>query len=478
MKSIVFSLLTLVASSALFAQEEFPASSIPMLEANGAFGGGYYVGESVGGVPEGKGSWYLGWGDGESYGVLTGEFKNGLPNGFGILNYEGGASYEGEWLDDEHHGKGVYTYKNGDTYVGDFDQGKQTGKHVYTTADGNTYVGDVVDGIRTGKGAFTWSSGNSYVGDWLNDKQHGKGIYTFKNGVIEGDFIQGSFEYPLVNIFVAHEKKDRLKISLLALAMGSDIDFSVTSKDWYKPQSYTVEIAKQMRYSFEQCVSAISKEDNYSKYLIKVNNQLELAIMKSSKVELENTKEWIESSIYILASKQCLSRFTTIMQAHGLDIFRSKISKFESFFNDLIDVELFWKELSYLMKFDYHMESFVYGPTGPRASRLAIRDVLAGKSENLPVEFVFTKSEIKELENQNFLKAIVKNVRKIEKIDHFWSLHPRKNFAVTFQEKDAQSCSLHEYCEEIATAAFGKRSSDCSWSQRGAGLKNFTWCRD
>jgi hypothetical protein len=72
------------------------------------------------------------WGDGNTY---TGEWKNGQPDGKGILVSPYGTTYSGQWKQNRLHGKGRLTYYNGDVYVGEFKHGKRHGKGILYDKD-------------------------------------------------------------------------------------------------------------------------------------------------------------------------------------------------------------------------------------------------------------------------------------------------------------------------------------------------------
>lgn len=75
--------------------------------------GGYYVGELIGGVPQGRG-------------------KLRLPDG---------TNYEGEWLEGRPHGKGIIYYPSGAFYQGEFRRGTRDGYGKYVPPDGRIYSG-------------------------------------------------------------------------------------------------------------------------------------------------------------------------------------------------------------------------------------------------------------------------------------------------------------------------------------------------
>jgi hypothetical protein len=47
--------------------------------------------------------------------------------GVGVMIYESGRVYEGEWLNDKRHGMGFEKYKNTNEYIGHFERGKANG---------------------------------------------------------------------------------------------------------------------------------------------------------------------------------------------------------------------------------------------------------------------------------------------------------------------------------------------------------------
>jgi 1-phosphatidylinositol-4-phosphate 5-kinase len=84
----------------------------------------------------GQGTYYSS--DGRKY---TGQFVDGLREGFGKLEFPYGASYEGQFFKDKMHGQGTYKRKIGSYYTGHF-----------------------VDNLKEGFGKDEWPSGDSYEG--------------------------------------------------------------------------------------------------------------------------------------------------------------------------------------------------------------------------------------------------------------------------------------------------------------------------
>ncbi len=77
--------------------------------------GSYYIGEVVGGVPQGLGTTV--YSNGDQY---TGEFVDGLKEGKGIYKWTNGDSYTGSFYYDYMHGEGVYTYADNLTFTGEW----------------------------------------------------------------------------------------------------------------------------------------------------------------------------------------------------------------------------------------------------------------------------------------------------------------------------------------------------------------------
>ena len=52
--------------------------------------------------------------------------------GLGVLIYQSGRVFEGEWQAEKRHGRGFELYTNGSKYIGMFEENKAHGKGVYT----------------------------------------------------------------------------------------------------------------------------------------------------------------------------------------------------------------------------------------------------------------------------------------------------------------------------------------------------------
>ena len=83
----------------------------------------------------------------DNEGIYIGEMRNNLTpikDGKGILFYNNGNKYEGDFNNGKKEGKGIIYFNNGEKYKGDFKNDKMVGNGKVTVLynDGNKYVGD------------------------------------------------------------------------------------------------------------------------------------------------------------------------------------------------------------------------------------------------------------------------------------------------------------------------------------------------
>jgi hypothetical protein len=114
-----------------------------------------------------------------SYGNYIGEKKDGKRHGKGIMYWNSGAIYKGDWVNDYRHGVGTFKFSNnGSKYDGEWKHDKANGKGTFTRGNGDKYVGEFKDNKKHGKGIMYGNSiGIIYKGNWENDLKHGTGEY-------------------------------------------------------------------------------------------------------------------------------------------------------------------------------------------------------------------------------------------------------------------------------------------------------------
>jgi len=147
--------------------------------------------------------------------VYRGEIRDGKRNGMGVLEYDSGDMYEGEFYMNQFHGKGTYYWGTLDEkYIGEWFQGEKNGHGTHYYINGDYYEGEWKNNVMHGKGKFhklhsyvkeaIWSEGvcsslvlikfanrERYEGDTNGTKKEGFGTYTYSDGrVYEGNWVE------------------------------------------------------------------------------------------------------------------------------------------------------------------------------------------------------------------------------------------------------------------------------------------------
>ncbi len=96
-------------------------------------------------------------------GIYKGKLKNSKREcEYGIMEYENGDKYEGEWKNDFKEGKGKMIYNNGEKYEGEWK-----------------------NDLKEGKGIMYYNNGERYEGEFKNNEIiKGKGKIIFHNYII------------------------------------------------------------------------------------------------------------------------------------------------------------------------------------------------------------------------------------------------------------------------------------------------------
>lgn len=139
--------------------------------------GACYYGHFKAGAKSGNGQWTL------PHGVYSGEVEGGLFHGRGVMKYNSGGCFDGQWVQGKRHGYGEFTDEFGNTWKGQWDHGKKQGDFATIVyKNGDIYSGQLKDGKRHGQGTFQYTSaGDEYIGEWQDDKKNGYGRYRYKN---------------------------------------------------------------------------------------------------------------------------------------------------------------------------------------------------------------------------------------------------------------------------------------------------------
>ncbi|XP_053719286.1 alsin isoform X1 [Synchiropus splendidus] len=156
-----------------------------------------YEGRWLNGKPHGRG--VLKWPDGRIY---TGEFKNGLEDGYGefvapnkTLNKN--DQYQGYWREGKMHGLGRYSsYASGEVYDGSFKDGMRHGHGMLRTGKLNSsspsvFIGQWLQDKKTGYGVFDdITKGEKYMGMWQDHLRQGTGVVVTQFGL----YYEGAFK--------------------------------------------------------------------------------------------------------------------------------------------------------------------------------------------------------------------------------------------------------------------------------------------
>jgi hypothetical protein len=113
--------------------------------------------------------------------IYHGEFFHNKKRRQGIMKYNNGDIYDGNWLDDQKYKNGIMKYKNGDIYNGEWQFDEKHGIGIIKYKNGDIYDGEWVFDKKHGKGIMTNIEGDKYKGEWDNDKKQGKFEIELKN---------------------------------------------------------------------------------------------------------------------------------------------------------------------------------------------------------------------------------------------------------------------------------------------------------
>lgn len=205
---------------------------------------GTYVGETDFGYLVGEGTFNFASGT-----VYTGQWRNNMMNGQGILKVPSEGTYTGDFLDSEKSGHGKFVWDDGAVYDGEWKYDQMNGQGTYTSPDGVRYIGTFkdnlflegtcefendtgsytatykectisnlsvlfVDGTKysgatdgvtfCGTGEIQFANGDQYVGKFDGGLRNGQGVYTWSNGdsyngAWEDDSMSGSGKYTYAN---------------------------------------------------------------------------------------------------------------------------------------------------------------------------------------------------------------------------------------------------------------------------------------
>jgi len=145
--------------------------------------------------PEGQGTFEYRGDDEDGRLLYDGAWVNKKAEGFGVMRWQNGDRYEGDWKDGLRHGQGTYSCKStGGKYEGMYEKDLKSGQGKYTYGNGDWYEGEWKEGLRDGQGLYVWMDKQEnddsdelvefgrYEGNWEKGVKSGTGSFTYENG--------------------------------------------------------------------------------------------------------------------------------------------------------------------------------------------------------------------------------------------------------------------------------------------------------
>ena len=131
-----------------------------------------YYGEYKDGIPNGYGLFK------DSHKTTyEGYFKKNILNGISEIKYSDGSYYQGNIINDQKNGIGFYRWSDGSIYIGEFYNDNMKGYCIIYYNNETMYQGQIESGKKNGYGEFTWGVGQKYIGYYKDDLKDGFGIF-------------------------------------------------------------------------------------------------------------------------------------------------------------------------------------------------------------------------------------------------------------------------------------------------------------
>jgi hypothetical protein len=146
--------------------------------------GGKYSGYFENGVKSGRSDSIMEESNGA---VHIGNFKDGKPNGHGVLVEKDGLMYDGEFVNAKMEGHGMMFKAGGEALFGIFHDAKLHGYGILRRTD-CLINGNFKDGLPDGIAIavdLNKDFSNMYIGNFQNGKRHGQGLLVTSNGLVQ-----------------------------------------------------------------------------------------------------------------------------------------------------------------------------------------------------------------------------------------------------------------------------------------------------
>ena len=177
-------------------------------------------------------------------GWYRGETMKGVPNGKGVIRYTSGTIYSGAFRNGLKHGDGKIIYQNKFVYCGDWLRGRAIGHGQVTYKNGDIYDGRVNNFLRSGQGVLSLKAANVKIdAEWKNDLPAGEMIVYAASFIFRGSFIKSIDDISRSFLAVASEQDI---LNYLKINATGEIDFkdglkiSGTWSDFESAQNITM----------------------------------------------------------------------------------------------------------------------------------------------------------------------------------------------------------------------------------------------
>eukprot|EP01017_Pseudomicrothorax_dubius_P007010 TRINITY_DN12115_c0_g1_i3.p1 TRINITY_DN12115_c0_g1~~TRINITY_DN12115_c0_g1_i3.p1 ORF type:complete len:151 (+),score=40.11 TRINITY_DN12115_c0_g1_i3:414-866(+) len=132
------------------------------------------------------------------------------------------AQYSGLWIENMPHGQGLMLYEDGSSYDGDWEKGLRSGNGKMVRVLGKdretgeiiqeVYLGQFKDDFFHGNGTLTNSDTSYYKGQWFKGKRQGRGEMKKKDGMVYiGYFNDDEMAGPnMQQVFQENEAKPKI----------------------------------------------------------------------------------------------------------------------------------------------------------------------------------------------------------------------------------------------------------------------------
>ena len=136
----------------------------------------------------------------------SGQYRNGIRQGFGRAKWSNGDQYSGQYSNGKSNGYGVFVYADGDKYEGEFKDDKREGEGIYFLKTGKKIEGVWKNGV------FQYTKkvirNKTLIADLNNSRVSSDGLYETKQEKVDEKYISSLSNYNLCNNYKLYKNYD------------------------------------------------------------------------------------------------------------------------------------------------------------------------------------------------------------------------------------------------------------------------------